>query len=149
MLRRRRFLRLFRDKRGQARIIEAFLASVLLLSCLLLIPKPATPQNQTANLTSTAQNVLLSLDNNGQLAALIGCQNWTAIEESLQSALPLTFWFNLTVFDQFMNTLNPFPICNGGAMSNTITSVDYVCVSQNSTYHLFILRLQLSEAGVS
>ena len=141
-------MRLLKNNRGVARVIEAFLASVMLMGCLALIPaQPAVTSNSTGNLASTAQNILLTLDCNGHLAALVDAQNWLALKNSVESALPLTVWFNLTVFDKNMNPLNPFPICNAGTVSDNIASVDYVCASQNGTYHFYVLRLQLSEVG--
>ena len=131
------------------RIIEAIFATILLMSCLALIPSSSSVPDSTGNLISTAQNVLLSLDSNGHLATLIDNQNWAALKDCLESALPLTVWFNLTVFDQNMNCINPFPICNAGTVSDKIVSVDYVCASQNSTYTIYILRLQLSEVGLT
>ena len=119
------------------------------MSCLALIPSSSSVPDSTGNLISTAQNVLLSLDSNGHLATLVDNQNWAALKDCLESALPLTVWFNLTVFDQNMNCINPFPICNAGAVSDKIVSVDYVCASQNSTYTIYILRLQLSEVGLT
>jgi len=131
------------------RIIEAFLASVLLMSCLTLIPAQSSLKDSTENLVSTAQNILLSLDSNGHLANLVDNRNWTALKDCVESALPLTVWFNLTVFDRDMNRINNFPICNAGAVSDKIVSMDYLCASQNSTYSIFILRLQLSEVGLT
>jgi hypothetical protein len=119
------------------------------MSCLALIPSSSSVPDSTGNLISTAQNVLLSLDSNGHLAALVDSKNWTELKDCLESALPLTVWFNLTVFDQNMNIINPFPICNAGTVSDKIASVDYVCASQNSTYTIYILRLQLSEVGLT
>ena len=142
-------MRIFENKKGQARVIEAFLASLLLISCMTLIPAPSPVKDSTGNLVSTAQNVLLSLDSNGHLATLIGNQNWTALQDSIESALPLTVWFNLTVFDREMNTINPFPISNAGAVSDKVVSIDYVCPSQDSTYTIYVLRMQLSEVGLT
>jgi len=129
------------------RVIEAFLASMLLMSCLAMIPGQPNLQDSTGTLASSAQNLLLSLDSNGHLATLIDNRDWTGLKSSVQSALPLTVWFNLTVFDENMHALNNFPICNGGAVSNSIVSVDYVCASQNGTYAIYILQLQLSQVG--
>ena len=131
------------------RLIEAIFATILLMSCLALIPSSSSVKDSTGNLILTAQNVLLSLDSNGHLAILVDNQNWAALKDCLGSALPLTVWFNLTVFDQAMNTVNPFPICNAGTVSDKIVSVDYVCASQNSTYAIYVLRLQLSEVGLT
>jgi hypothetical protein len=137
-----------KNNKGVARVIEAFLASILLMSCLSLVPvPPSNMKNPTENLVSTANNILLSLDTNGYLATIVDGRNWTTLKECVESALPLTTWFNLTVFDQGMNTLNPFPISNAGALNDKVISVDYICVSQNSNYTIYVLRLQLSELG--
>lgn len=142
-------MRLKDDKKGVVRVIEAFLASVLLISCLAMIPAQPTFQNSGVNLVSTAQNVLLSLDSNGHLGTLIDNREWATLRNSMESALPLTIWFNLTVFDENMHVLNSFPISNGGDVSSKIVSVDYVCACQNSTYSVYILQLQLSQVGSS
>jgi hypothetical protein len=137
-------LRLLKDKRGQVRVIEAFFASILVLSCLTLIPAQQTTQSPSINLVSKAQNVLLSLDGNGRLAGLIDNRDWAALSKSVESAVPIAMWYNLTVYDVDMNTLNEFPICNGGAVSNQISSVTYVCASQNRTFAVYVLQLQLA-----
>ena len=140
-------MKLLEDKKGVVRVIEAFLASMLLMSCLAMIPAQPRLQDSRGNLASIAQNVLLSLDSNGHLTTLVDKRDWTDLKNSIESALPLTVWFNLTVFDKNMHVLNDFAICNAGAISNSIASVDYVCASQNSTYTIYILRLQLSQVG--
>lgn len=140
-------MRLMDNQKGVVRVIEAFLASILLVSCLAVIPTQPTFQNSTENLVSTAQNVLQSLDSNGHLGTLIDNRDWTALENSIGSTLPLTTWFNLTVFDENMKALNSFPISNGGNVNNKIVSIDYVCASENSTYSIYILQLQLSTVG--
>ena len=128
------------------RVIEAFFASVLLLSCMTLIPANANTEDKNGNLASQAENVLLSLDGDGQLAAFADNRDWAGLGDCLACALPLTLWFNLTVYDKQMNTLNEFPICSSGAVSDEIVSVNYVCASRNSTYAIYVLQLQL--AGV-
>lgn len=141
-------MRLLRNKMGVVRVIEAFLASIILMSCIALIPSSSPVTSSTGgNLSSTAQNALLSLDSNGHLANLVDNRNWTALQDAMQSVLPLTVWFNLTVFDRNMNVLNNYPICNAGTLSNNIVSVNYICASQNSTYTYYILQLQLSQVG--
>lgn len=137
-------MRLLQDKKGQIRVIEAFFASMLILSCLSLIPAQQSTQNPPVNLSSKAENVLLSLDGDGHLGRLIDDHDWAAVRGCVESALPLTMWFNLTVYDKDLNTLNEFPICNGGAVSNQISSVTYVCASQNSSFAVYVLQLQLA-----
>lgn len=133
------------DKKGVVRVIEAFLASILLMSCLAMIPAQPNLTNPTGNLDTTAQNVLLTLNNNGHLTELIDNRNWTALQCSIAALVPVAVWFNLTVFNQNMTPLNSYPICNAGTVSNCISSVTYVCASQNSTYTIYILQLQLSQ----
>jgi hypothetical protein len=132
------------DKKGQVRVIEAFFASMLILSCLALIPAQAPPKNSALNLAWKAQNVLLTLDSDGHLANLIDNHDWTKLGKCIESSLPLTTWFNLTVYDKNLNILNDFSISNSGSVSDRIISVDYVCVSQNSTFKIYVLQLQLS-----
>ena len=137
-------MRLISNKKGQVRVIEAFFASMLLLSCLTLIPTQATPKSSAVNLGWKAENVLLSLDSDGHLAQLVDNHDWAALGKNVESALPLTTWFNLTVYDKNLNSLNTFPISNGGAVSDKIVSFDYVCVSQNRSYAVYVLQLQLA-----
>lgn len=137
--------RLLHDKRGQIRVIEAFLASMLILACLTLVPSQSTGVSRSSlNLDSTAQNVLLSLDSNGQLGAYVDSRDWASLGSSLESALPLTVWYNLTVYDSNGICLNSYPISNGGAVSNQISSVTYICASPNSTYQVYVIQLQLA-----
>jgi len=136
-------LRLLSDRKGQVRVIEAFFASVLILSCLTLIPTAIHSENKSGNLPAQAQNVLVSLNSDGQLAAFVDSRDWVGLKESVESALPLTLWFNLTVYDAQMQPLNSYPISNAGAVSDQIASVNYVCASQNSTYTIYVLQLQL------
>lgn len=65
-------MRSFRkDKRGQIRVIEAFLASMLILACLTLIPAQTTNRTPSDSvLLSKAQNALLSLDSDGYVGKL-------------------------------------------------------------------------------
>ena len=137
-------MRLLKNKKGQVRVIEAFFASMLILSCLALIPAQATPKSSTVNLAWKAQNVLSTLDSDGQLASLVDNHQWTRLGSCIESALPLTTWFNLTVYDKNQNVLNNFPISNGGAVSQRITSLDYICVSQSSNFAIYVLQLQLA-----
>ena len=138
-------MRLLKDKKGQVRVIEAFFASVLLLSCLTLIPAQPTAKNFSGgNLASLAENTLLSLDSDGHLSRLVDSRDWAALGKCVESALPLTVWFNLTVYDQNNYALNSYPICNGGAVSSTVSSFSYVCGSSSSNFAVYVLQLQLA-----
>jgi hypothetical protein len=138
-------VRLLKDNRGQIRIIEAFFASVLLLSVLTLIPAVQEhSSDSTGILSSTACNILMSLDSNGHLASLISNESWVNLKSCIQSSLSPMMWFNLTVFDENMTQINDIPITSGSAVNDRIAAVDYVCASTNSNYAVYIIRLQLS-----
>jgi hypothetical protein len=140
-------VRLLKDNKGQIRIIEAFFASILLLSSLTLIPVvQKNSSDSTEILSSTAQNILLSLDSDGQLASLIGNESWINLKSCIQSSLSPMVWFNLTVFDENMTLVNDVPITSGSPINDRIVAVDYVCASTSSNYAVYIIRLQL--AGV-
>jgi hypothetical protein len=138
-------VRLLKDNRGQIRIIEAFFASILLLSSLTLIPATQNNSNDSTDiLASTAHNVLMSLDSNGYLTSLVSNQSWINLKSSIQSSLSPMMWFNLTVFDENMTRINDVPICSGSAVSDRIVAVDYVCAGTSSNYAVYIIRLQLA-----
>lgn len=138
-------MRLLKNKKGQIRVIEAFFASVLLLSILTLIPIMQKHDSGSSNaLSLTPMDVLAGLDSNGHLANLSDSRNWTALKNSVQSCIPLTVWFNITIFDENMTRLNDEPICSGSAVSDTIESADYVCPSINANYVVYVIRLQLA-----
>ena len=139
-------MRLLKDNRGQIRIIEAFFASILLLSSLTLIPVAEKKASDSpAILSSTARNILMSLDSNGHLASLISNESWVNLKSCVQSSLAPMVWFNLTVFDENMTPINDIPITSGSAVNDKTVAVDYVCASTSSDYAVYIVRLQLAE----
>lgn len=136
------------DKRGMVRIIEALFASLLILSTIALIPSEfAVQPTHYSTLTSEATQVLVSLDKEGVLSKLIEDGNWTSLENCLQSMLPVSFWFNLTVFDENMQVLNDVFVSNGSPVSEDIIASNYVCASSSETYAVYLVRLQLSEVS--
>ena len=138
-------MRLVKDNKGQIRIIEAFFASILMLSVLTLIPSVQEhSSDSTEILSSTAHNILMSLDSDGHLASLIGNESWINLKRCIQSSLSPMMWFNLTVFDENMTPINDIPIASGNAVNDRIAAVDYVCASTSGNYAVYIIRLQLS-----
>ena len=139
-------MRLLKDKKGQIRTIEAFFASILMLSSLTLIPMvQERSSDSTETLSSAAYNILMSLDSDGQLACLIGNESWVNLKSCVQSSLSPMVWFNLTVFDETMNRINDVPVTSGTAVNDRIAAVDYVCAGTDGNYAVYIVRLQLAE----
>ena len=139
-------MRLLKDKKGQIRTIEAFFASILMLSSLTLIPMvQERSSDSTETLSSAAYNILMSLDSDGQLASLIANESWVDLKSCVQSSLSPMVWFNLTVFDETMNRINDVPVTSGTAVNDRIAAVDYVCAGTDGNYAVYIVRLQLAE----
>ena len=137
----RRFLS---NKRGQIRVIEAFFAAVLMISSITIIPAIQSYSSTfEGTLSSTALNVLTSIDNNGRLAELINQSNWTTIQDLVESCISPALWFNITIFNEQMEPLNDILISSGSAIGNHIEVANYVCASTNMTYTVYTVRLQL------
>ncbi|PVX27068.1 MAG: hypothetical protein CW716_04155, partial [Candidatus Bathyarchaeum sp.] len=99
-------LNLIKNKKGQIRTIEAFFASLLILSTIALIPsQDGAEQTNYTTLYSAATQTLVALDSNGRLSNLIQDSNWTSLRNTVQSLLPVSLWFNLTVYDTNMSIL--------------------------------------------
>ena len=115
------------------------------MSSLALIPMARKPHAKPLDsLSSMALQVIMSLDSEGYLSKLVDEENWTTIRSYVQSLIPLSIWFNLTVFDENLAILNDIPICSGSAVSDNIASVDCVIASTNRNYAVYVVRLQLA-----
>ena len=136
------------DKRGMVRVIEALFASLLILSTLALVPSDfAGEPSHYSTLSSQGTQVLVSLDSNGVLSKLIEDEDWASLKNCVQSMLPVSLWFNLTVFDEDNNVLNDVYVSNGSPVSEDITATNYVCATSGATYAVYLVRLQLSEVS--
>ena len=136
------------NQRGQIRTIEAFLASLPILSTIALVPTQFSIEKTHYDTHySEGTQVLISLDSSGELSSIIENENWQSLKKSIQSMLPVSLWFNLTVFDSDMNTLNDVAVSNGGAINEEIVAVNYVCASSNENYSVYLVRLQLAGAS--
>ena len=116
-----------------------------MLSSLALIPvvqKSSVGSNGV--LSSTALNVLASLDSDWHLADLVDQRNWTVLQNCIEALVPPAVWFNLTVYDENMTPVNNMPICSGSAISDHIETADYLCASKSGTYAVYNVRLQLA-----
>jgi len=140
-------MRIQKCRKGQIRILEAFFAALLIFSSLFLISAPSTTNNDESNsLYTVGVNTLLQLDSDGSLSKLIKNKDWNALRDILRQTLPSGIWFNLTILDGQGNQLNDVVISNGGQVSDTIVSVEYLCAASNPAYSIYTLHLQLARA---
>ncbi|RLI21366.1 hypothetical protein DRO45_02435 [Candidatus Bathyarchaeota archaeon] len=133
------------ENKGQIRIIEAFLAVLIIFSSLVisanLTPTQSMPNNQ---LKRIGLRTLMKLDSDGSLGKYIDEGNWTALRDALNLALPAGTSFNLTVYDEEMRQVNTVVISNGGFGGREVSYVEYVCASQGSVFHCYVIHLYLA-----
>jgi len=134
------------QKRGQIRIIEAFLAVLIIFSSL-AISASLTTERKTAesgDLASIGMQALIKLDSDGSLGAYIESENWSGLREALSLLLPEGISFNLTVYDEGVRQINTEAITNGNLNSQEVASIKYVCASQNPNFKCYVVYLHLA-----
>ena len=136
------------NKKAQIRMLEAFLAVLVIFSASIISIKFSPPTNfdNEKMLSTLGMQALIELDINGTLGKLIDERNWTAVTEDLEILLPVGVSFNVTVYDDAMHQINDFTIGNG-LKGQKVVSVEYPCASQSSECRFYLVRLQLAFAG--
>ena len=137
------------ENRGQIRIIEAFLAVLIIFSSLAISANLTVTQNTTNHddLPSIGLQALMKLNSDGNLGTYIEDGDWAALRDALNLVLPAGIAFNLTVYNGQMQKVNTDVISNGGFSSQDIAFVEYVCASQGSNFHCYIVHLHLVVAS--
>jgi len=136
------------QNRGQIRIIEAFLAALIIFSSFAVSSNLSVRQNvnKSEDLASIGLQALVKLDSDGSLSKYIDCGNWTALRDALNIVLPAGICFNLTVYNDQMQQVNTAVISNGGFGSQQIAFVQYICASQSMVFRCYIIHLHLAVA---
>lgn len=136
------------NKKGQIRMLEAFLAVLVIFSASILSIKfsPATNFESEKLLSTFGMQALIELDNNGYLGKLIDEMKWMAIRENLEVLLPVGVSYNFTVYGDAVQQINDSAIGNG-LKGQKVVSVEYPCASQSSECRFYLVRLQLAFAG--
>jgi hypothetical protein len=134
------------QKRGQIRIIEAFLAVLIVFSSLAISASLTTERKtaESSDLASIGLQALIKLDSDGRLGDYIENGNWSGLRETLSLLLPEGISFNLTVYDGDMQQINSEAIGNGNLDSQEVASVKYVCVSRNPNFKYYVIYLRLA-----
>jgi len=137
------------DRKGQIRIIESFLAIAVVFSAVLVsMTFPSSPDLSKQNsLASMGAQALMKLDTDGTLGNLIIQQNWTSIKTALDILLPIGVSFNLTVYDELGQQVNPEVIQNSNLLGREAVSVQHLCATRSQTVQFFVVRLQLAWTG--
>jgi len=138
--------RMLSDKRGQIRVLEAFFATAVVFSALLLtrpIYVAFDNQNEENILYTLGLNVLVQLDQEGDLGRLIEQRNWTEISSRLSVMLPLGVSYNFTVYNESLEILNNSSISSGDLNGRNVVSIQYLVV-ERTDFNFYVVRLQLA-----
>lgn len=135
-----------RDKQGQIRVLEAFLATAVIFGALLL-SRPVyvsfDSQDDQDYLYAIGLNVLVQLDREGELGRLINQRNWTEIASRLSILLPLGVSYNFTAYDEGLEILNNSSVSSGDLNGRNIVSIQYLVVDR-ADFNFYVVRLQLA-----
>jgi hypothetical protein len=137
---------MIRQNVGQIRIIEAFLAVMIIFSAFAASANltPIRSNTKNSDLSSIGLQALMQLDSDGSLGEFIDKGDWTGLRDALNLALPTGTSFNMTIYDAQMQLVNPTPITNGALAGQETAFVEHVCVSRNPLFHYYIIHLRLA-----
>jgi hypothetical protein len=102
-------MRKAKNNKGQMRVIEVILASIIIMSALSFLTifsaTPKTSELEVADLEKTGYSLLLDLDNQGLLAPMVYENRWGDLRTVLKIAIPADVYFNLTVYNANRNEM--------------------------------------------
>jgi predicted secreted protein len=143
--------RLAFDRRGQMRVIESIMASLLIVFAVVFVDlfavTPVSPKYESGELEKIGFNVLHDLDEQELLGRFIGNGEWANLTSALAASLPTDVYFNLTVYDMAGTVVNSVPIGYGTSRvfsnSTYVASVTYVVPGYQMLYRPRVLVLQI------
>jgi len=151
-----------RSNRGQMRVIETILASIIVVSALAFVNTyAATPSSQIYEVTDLEKmgyDLLHDLDQHNSIVPLVYNEDWTNLQATLKLTLPIDTYFNLTICDITGSRINSKDIIYGDRItfetSKNTASVLYTLVgfsqktagtySATAEYQPRILILQIT-----
>jgi len=144
-------MRFARGRRGQMRVVEAIMASLIIVFAVafvnLFVATPASPKYESSELEKIGYNVLHDLDEEGLLARFVNNADWVNLTAALAASLPTDVYFNLTVYDVSGRVVNTQSIGYGTSRvftgSDYVASVTYVVPGYQLVYKPRVLVLQL------
>jgi len=140
-----------KGSKGQMRVVEAILASIMVMTAIVFLylfaASPSSSTYETGDLEKIGHNVLHDIDEQRLLARYVYNSEWANLTAALMVSLPTDVYFNLTIYDVNGNALNPVSISYGSAQifttSKAVASVTYIVPGYQTNYNPRILVLQL------
>lgn len=137
--------------RGQMRLVEAILASFIIVLAITFLNvfavTPFSPRYETSDLEKMGNNVLHDMDEKKLLCRFVYNDEWETLTIALMVSLPPEIYFDLTVYDLDLNRVNEDPIRYGDPevfeTSSYVASVTYVVPGYQADYNPRVLVLKL------
>ena len=140
-----------KGSRGQMRVIEALMASLIVIAAIAFLyafaAAPSSQTYETGDLEKIGHNVLHDIDEQRLLTRYIYNSEWANITAALTVSVPNDVYFNLTIYDIDGNSIGHPLIQYGSSQvftsSKAVASVTYIVSGYQTSYDPRILVLKL------
>jgi len=145
------YMRKTKKTKGQMRLVEALLASFIIMLAITFLNvfavTPLSPTYEPSNLERIGNNVLHDLDEKRLLSRFVYNEDWVTLTMALMVSLPPDIYFDLTVYYLNWTVVNDETMRYGDIEvfenSSYIASVTYIVSGYQTNYDPRILVLQL------
>jgi hypothetical protein len=140
-------MKIKRWNKGQMRVIEAILASLIIVAALTFVNffsvNPSREKYEISELDRLGYNVLHGLDLEGILGRFVYSQEWDNLEAAISVTLPADVYFNLTILNIERVEINDSEIFYGKLdvfRSPEISSIIYPVIGHSIGSNPFIVN---------
>jgi len=140
-----------KSQRGQMRVIEAVMASLIVVSALAFLyffaASPSSQPQETSELEKIGHNVLHDMDEQRLVARFVYRSEWANLTSALIVSLPTNVYFNLSIYDVNGNPIS-HPLMQYGNKqifdsSKAVACVTYIVPGYQTSYSPRVLVLKL------
>jgi len=140
-----------RSLKGQMRVIEAVMASLIVVSAVaflyLFAATPSSQSQETSELEKIGHNVLHDMDEQRLLTRFVYNSEWTNLTSALFVSLPTNVYFNLSIYDVNGRAIS-HPLMQYGnnqvfVSSKAVASVAYIVPGYQTSYSPRVMVLKL------
>lgn len=131
-------MKIKRWNKGQMRVIEAILASLIIVAALTFVNffsvNPSREKYEISELDRLGYNVLHGLDMEGILGKFVYSQEWNYLQAALSVTLPADVYYNLTILDLNRTAINDINISYGDFEvfeSSVVSSIIYPVIGHS------------------
>jgi hypothetical protein len=138
--------------KGQMRVIEAIMASLIVVSAIVFLymfaAAPSSQTYETSELEKIGHNILHDIDEQRLLSRFVYNGEWANLTSALIVSVPNDVYFNLTIYDTSGNYIGHPLIQYGNSQifeaSKSVASVTYIVSGYQTSYSPRILVLKLA-----